>query len=179
VALAPAAAGIALIALAGEDGTRVRPLAIATGLAAALTYALLVIGTKALTTRLHAATIAFWQDVIAAVCLLPALPFAGRLLPSDALEVGSLLLLGVVFTGVSGYLYISLLRRVTAQAVGILSLLEPVSAALLAWAILGEPLGAAVVAGGALILAAGALVVLAEPGDATAVEAGGLGSVAE
>jgi DME family drug/metabolite transporter len=150
-----------------------------TGLGAALTYALLVIGTKSLTARLHAVTIAFWQDVVAALALLPFLLFAGRVLPESGLELGSLLLLGVVFTGVSGYVYISLLRHVTAQAVGILALLEPVSAALLAWAILDEPLGVAVLAGGALVLAAGVLVVLAEPGGAAAVEVGGLGSAAE
>lgn len=179
VALAPAATGIVLIALAGEGGTHARPLAIATGLGAAFTYALLVIGTKSLTSRLHAITIAFWQDVVAALALLPFLLTAERVLPESAFDLGALLLLGVVFTGVSGYVYISLLKRVTAQAVGILALLEPVAAALLAWAILGESLGAAVVAGGALVLAAGMLVVLAEPGDAAAVEAGGLGSAAE
>jgi DME family drug/metabolite transporter len=81
------------------------------------------------------------------------------------------LLVGVVFTALSGFLYITLLRRVTAQAVGVLAYLEPVSAALLAWAILGEPLTAPVLVGGALVVAAGVLVVVAEPGDAATVEA--------
>lgn len=170
VALVPAAAGLVLIALAGEGGAHARPLGIATGLAAAVTYAVLVIVTKRLTVRVEPATIAFWSYGIAALTLAPFLLAAERVLP-EGRELLWVLLLGVLFTGVSGVLYISLLRKVTAQAVGILAFLEPVSAALLAWAILDERLSAAVLAGGALVLAAGVLVVLYEPGDAAAVEA--------
>jgi DME family drug/metabolite transporter len=170
VALVPAAAGLVLIALAGEGGAHARPLGIATGLAAAVTYAVLVIVTKRLTVRVEPATIAFWSYGIAALTLAPFLLGAERVLP-EGRELLWVLLLGVLFTGVSGVLYISLLRKVTAQAVGILAFLEPVSAALLAWAILDERLSAAVLVGGALVLAAGVLVVLYEPGDAAAVEA--------
>ncbi len=46
VALAISAPGLALIALAGEGGSRVEPVAIAFGLAAALTYAALIIWAK-------------------------------------------------------------------------------------------------------------------------------------
>src|SRR5687768_12622213 len=42
-ALVPAAAGVALVALGGEEGGAVRPLALASGLATAATYAALVI----------------------------------------------------------------------------------------------------------------------------------------
>jgi hypothetical protein len=70
-----------------------------------------------------------------------------------------------------GFVWVWLLRKVTAQAIGILAYIEPVSAALLAWAILDQPLGWPVIAGGCLIIAAGVLVVLYEPADAAAVEA--------
>jgi drug/metabolite transporter (DMT)-like permease len=169
-ALVPAGAGMTLIALAGEDGGAVRPAALVAGLGAAITYATLVIGTKHLTARLPVATIEVWYFSVATLVLAPFLLGADRVLPRGA-EIAYVLLLGVVFTAASGLLYVWLLRHVTAQAVGILAYLEPVSAALLAWAILGEPLGAAVVLGGTLIVAAGVLVVLAEPAEATPTEA--------
>jgi drug/metabolite transporter (DMT)-like permease len=76
-----------------------------------------------------------------------------------------------VFTALSGFVYVSLLRRVNAQTIGILAYIEPVSAALLAWVLLGEELGPQVVLGGALIIAASVAVVVLEPADAAAVEA--------
>lgn len=169
-ALVPAAAGLTLIALAGEEGTHAPPLAIATGLAAALTYAGLVIGTKQLAARLSVPAIELWSYSVAALVLVPFLAGGTRVVPHGA-EVAYVLLLGVVFTALSGFLYVWLLRRVTAQAIGVLAYLEPVSAALLAWAILGQALGWAVVAGGCLIIAAGLLVVLYEPSEAAALEA--------
>jgi drug/metabolite transporter (DMT)-like permease len=81
------------------------------------------------------------------------------------------LLLGVLFTGISGYLYVFLLAHVTAQAIGILSYIEPVSAALLTWAILGQPFGWQVAVGGALVVLAGALIVLFEPAEVRPLEA--------
>ena len=170
-ALVPAAAGLVLIALAGaEGGESVEPVAVALGLAAAATYAALVIATKRLTFTLEPATIAFWNYAVAAVVLAPFLLGVPRVLP-DGAEIGWVALLGVVFTAVSGLLYIWLLRRVTAQAIGILAYLEPVTAALLAWAVLDEPLTAAVLVGGALVVAAGVLVVVAEPDEAAPIEA--------
>lgn len=176
-ALVPGGAGLALVAFVGEGGGSARPLAVAVGLGAALTYALLVIGTKQLTLSLHPLAIAFWNYTTASLVLAPFLA-TGRVVPRAG-EAGYLLLLGVVFTAASGFVYISLLRRVTAQAVGILAFLEPVSAALLAWLLLGESLSAGVVAGGVLVLAAGALVVLYEPSEGAAVEAAGVGSTPE
>ena len=81
-----------------------------------------------------------------------------------------LILLGVVFTAVSGYLYVWLIRRVTAQAMGILAYLEPVSAALLAWVILGEALTWQTAAGGALVILGGLVVVLFEPSEPAVTE---------
>lgn len=170
-ALAPAAAGLLLIALAGDaEGGAVDPVAVALGLAAAATYAGLVIATKRLTFSLEPATIAFWNYAAAAVVLAPFLLGGGRVLPQGA-EIAWVGVLGVVFTAASGLLYIWLLRRVTAQAIGILAYLEPVSASLLAWAILGESLTAPVLVGGALVVAAGILVVVAEPAEAAPLEA--------
>lgn len=172
-ALPPGAAGIVLIALGGNHGAHARPLALATGLGAGISYAGLVIGTKALTRSLPVLSITFWSYSIAALALVPAL-VGTRVAPHGG-EVGFLLLLGAVFTAFSGVIYVWLLGRVTAQAIGILAYIEPVTAALLAWALLGQGLGWQVVAGGLLVVGAGLLVVIREPADAAAVEAPAVG----
>jgi drug/metabolite transporter (DMT)-like permease len=117
--------------------------------------------------------LSFWIDVFALVALAAVLPFSGRVLPS-ASELGFLAILGVIFTAVSGLIWLTLLRHVTAQAMGFLSYLEPVSASLLAWMLLGQRLGLAVTAGGALVLTAGLIVILAEPAESAVGEVAGL-----
>jgi DME family drug/metabolite transporter len=148
----------------------VRPVALAAGLGAAVSYAGVVIATKHLTARLPVATLEVWYFTVAALVLAPFLLGADRVLPRGV-EIAYVLVLGVVFTAASGLLYVWLLRHVTAQAVGILAYLEPVSAAVLAWAILGESLGPAVIVGGTLVVLAGLLVVVAEPSEAATPEA--------
>jgi DME family drug/metabolite transporter len=108
--------------------------------------------------------------VIAAVAVAPLLLPAGRLLPTSD-ELPKVLALGIVFTAVSGYLYIWFLRHVTAQAIGVLAYIEPVSAALLAWAIVGEALTWQVLVGGGLVIAGGLTVVFFEPEDAAVLDA--------
>ncbi len=162
--LPPAAAGIALVALGGSGGHSARPLAILCGLAAALTQALLIIGNKFMSARLPVPTLLFWSYLGATVLLAPLLATASRVVPHVA-EVGYLLVLGIVFTPMSGLVYVWLLRRVTAQATGVLAYLEPVSAALLAWALLDQTLNWQIVVGGLLVLGSGAVVVLREPAE--------------
>lgn len=168
-ALVPAAAGVALVALGGDEGGAVRPLALATGLATAATYAALVLMTKRIAAEVPVLTLSFWNSAVASLAIAPLLLGADRVLPTSS-ELWAVLALGVVFTAVSGYLYIWFLRHVTAQAIGILAYIEPVSAALLAWAFLDEALSWQIVAGGLLVIAAGATVVLLEPEDAAAPE---------
>lgn len=168
-ALVPAASGLALVALAGGEDVGIGPLALLTGVATALTYAALVIGTKAISARVSAAGLTFWNYTLAGLVVVPLLFGADRVLPSAG-EIGYVVLLGVVFTAVSGYLYIWLIRKVTAQTMGVVAYLEIVSGALLAWAVLGEALTWQIVVGGTLIIAGGLLVVLFEPEDAELLE---------
>ena len=168
VALMPAAGGLALVALAGGEGVDFRPLALMTGLGTALTYAALVIGTKAISERVSAAGLTFWNYTLAGLVMVPLLFGADRVVPSSG-ELGYVLLLGVVFTAVSGYLYIALIRKVTAQTMGVVAYLEIVSGALLAWAVLDEALTWQVLVGGALIILGGLAVVLFEPPEPAAV----------
>ena len=169
VALVPAAAGVVLVALGGEGGTAIRPLALLTGLMTAVTYAALVLMTKSLAAELPVLTLSFWNYAIAAVAVAPLLVVSDRVLPTFR-ELGPVLALGVGFTALSGYLYIWFLRHVTAQTIGILAYIEPVSAALLAWAILDEGLTWQVLVGGGLVILAGVMVVLLEPADAATPE---------
>jgi DME family drug/metabolite transporter len=165
-ALAVAGPGLALVALGGGEAA-VRPLAVVTGLGTAVTYALLVIGTKRIAADVSAAGLTLWNYSLAGLVMAPLVLLGGRATPTVD-ELPYLFVLGVVFTALSGYLYIVLIRRVTAQAMGVLAYLEPVSAVLLAWAIFGEGLGWAEAVGGALVIAAGVAVVLYEPADAEA-----------
>ncbi len=165
--------GLALIALGGEGGAHVRPLAIGVGVSGAVVLAFLVIIQKHIVREVNPIGLSFWIDVFALVSLAIVLPFSGRVLPS-ASELGFLAILGVIFTAVSGLIWLTLLRHVTAQAMGFLSYLEPVSASLLAWLILGQKLGPAVAVGGALVLAAGLIVILAEPAESAVGEVAGL-----
>jgi drug/metabolite transporter (DMT)-like permease len=169
LALGPAAAGLALVALTGDEGTHARPLAVATGLGAAATYTVLVIESKRLSSRLSVPTIQFWAYWIACLIVAPFLLTSERVIPRAG-ELGYVLLLGIVFTALSGLCFVWLLRKVTAQAISTLGYLEPVAAALLAWAILGQELGWAVLVGGSLIIGAGLLVILYEPAETPRLE---------
>lgn len=169
LALVPSIGGLALVALAGGEDVNARPLAVLTGVGTAITYAVLVIGTKWVSPRVSAAGLTFWNYTLSGLLMVPLLLAADRIAPT-ADELGYLVLLGVVFTAVTGYLYIWLIRKVTAQAMGILAYLEPVSAALLAWVLLGEKLTWQTAVGGALVIAGGLAVVLFEPADTASVE---------
>jgi drug/metabolite transporter (DMT)-like permease len=169
-ALGISAPGIVLIALGGEGGSGASAVAVGTGLGAALTYALLIIGTKSVVRVLSPFTLAFWDYAVVSLVLLPFLAGSGRVLPT-AEEWPAVLVLGALLTAVLGVLYVRTLRDVTAQATGLLSYLEPVSASLLAWAILGEAVGWEIAAGGLAVLAGGALVVCYEGAEPAAPDA--------
>lgn len=164
-ALVPGTIGVVLVALVGggDDGSGFSAVAIAAGLGSGATYAVLVVLSK----RLLAAdteplTVAFWDCVVGGLVVLPFLVLAERVVPHGR-EWPTVLLLGVVFTGLSTLAYAALLRHVTAQAAGTLTFLEPLAAVGLAALFLDDPLDAVTVGGGALVLLAGLAVVVLEP----------------
>ena len=165
--------GLALIAFESNGAGHVRPLAIAVGVGGAVMLAILVVIQKHIVQEVNPIGLSFWIDVFALVSLAAVLPFAGRVLPS-ASELGYLAIVGVIFTAISGLIWLTLLRHVTAQAMGFLSYLEPVSASLLAWLLLGQRLGPAVAVGGAMVLVAGLIVILVEPAESAVGEVAGL-----
>jgi drug/metabolite transporter (DMT)-like permease len=70
-----------------------------------------------------------------------------------------LVVLGLVHTALGVGLYLGALARVPATHVGIMGYLEPVGVVVVAWLFLDESLSWATIAGGALIVAAGALLI--------------------
>lgn len=179
VACGVGAVGILAIALDGGGTEAGRsPLAIAAGLGAAVTYAALVILSKRLlAAAVPPVTVAFWDCLVGAAAVSPVLLVAERVVPSGTDEWAVALTLGIVFTGLSTLVYATLLRHVTAQAAGVLTFLEPVSGVALAWLLVDERPGTATLVGGALVLAAGIVVVLLEPAEASIADApGGVGS---
>lgn len=170
-ALVPGGIGVALVALAGPGGG-FSAWAVAAGLGSAVTYAALVIVSKRLLRgRAAPLKVAFWDCLVGAVAVAPALLLVERVLPADGPDWGAVLALGVVFTGLSTLAYATLLRRVTAQAAGVLTFLEPLAAVLLAAALVDEPLSAQVAVGGGLVLLAGLAVAVLEPGEGPVTEA--------
>jgi drug/metabolite transporter (DMT)-like permease len=126
---------------------------------AAVSYAAITLLSKRIVGAVGGIRLGFFQLGIAGVVLTPfaaGAPWGG--LGWDWLW---LVLLGVVFTGVLGPLYLVLLNRLPASTVGVIAYVEPVSAVLFAWAFLAEVPGVLTVVGGALIVAAGIMVVRA------------------
>jgi drug/metabolite transporter (DMT)-like permease len=179
-ALVPGGVGIALVALAGDEGGAFGWLAVACGLGSALTFALLVVLSKRLLqARVAPLTVAFWDCLVGAVVISPVLLAAGTRMPRGGGEWAAVLLLGIVFTGVATLVYALLLRHVTAQAAGILTFLEPVSAVALAWILLGESLAGQAIVGAVLIICAGVAVVALEPEERVSESVAGVGSLSE
>jgi drug/metabolite transporter (DMT)-like permease len=165
VALAISAPGLVLIALAGEGGSAADPAGIACGVGAAVLFALILIGVKAVGEAVSPLVLGFWQYLIVGAAFFPLAFASGEAVPRgiDWLYVA---LLGVLFTGISGPVHYWLLQRATAQTAGLLAYVEPVSASLLAWAILGQAVGWQVAVGGAAVLVGGALVVVGDAAPA-------------
>lgn len=99
--------------------------------------------------------IACYQNAVAALCLLPFWWLSPvSLSPADW---GLLLLLGIVFTGLSHSLFIRGLMQVRASTASLIAGLEPVYGILAAWWWLGEIPELHTLLGGVLIVGAGVM----------------------
>jgi drug/metabolite transporter (DMT)-like permease len=127
---------------------------VAWGVLAGATFALLSVGNRWLGRSYTSVTISLYQEVIAALALLPALwltPLAAQLTIGQALL---LIALGLVCTALAHTLFIAGMRSAPAQLASLLACLEPLWGILFALALLGETPSARVLLGGAIILAA-------------------------
>jgi drug/metabolite transporter (DMT)-like permease len=128
------------------------------GILSGFTFALLAVLNRRHAAQRPATDIAFWQNLCAALTLLPVALLLGAALPADATlggrDIVLLLTLGVVCTALAHALFIASLRQVTARTASIVAALEPVYGIALAFVLLGERPGPRVLLGGALIIAA-------------------------
>ncbi len=131
------------------------------GVGSGLSFAFLSIVNRRLVQRRSSLVVAFHQDLVAAVLLVPTLVWIH---PSPSpRDLVLLVLLGTVFTALAHSLFIRGLRTVEARTASIVTTLEPLYGILLAALLLGEVPGPRILAGGGLILAATAWVTLRTP----------------
>jgi drug/metabolite transporter (DMT)-like permease len=163
-ALVLALAGLAAILLPSllGEGVKLSAGGVAAGLAAGLGYAAFQLIVKDLTRRVAAVTIVVAETWLDAVILIPLALVqtvgAGYQLTTRDLVAG--VVLGIVCTALAYMMWTAGMGRIKVQHSSILGYLEPVSGPIYALVLLGQAISLWTVAGGALIVAAGVLVVL-------------------
>ena len=158
-ALAVSVAGLLLIfsrglGMSGQAGL----LGAAAGTLSGLAYAFTIIFSRHLSPRNHPLKLALAQSVVTVVAL------AAFVLPSDEAAISVpqglvLALVGLLHSTVALGIYLKGIRHVTAQEAGVLGYLEPISGIFLAYVFLGEVPALAAVAGGALIILSGVMLI--------------------
>ncbi|MBN2025760.1 MAG: EamA family transporter [Actinobacteria bacterium] len=157
LALLLALAGMYLISMTGQTAAEgLNGTGILYALAAAASYALLLIILKVLREDTPTLTITFYQEAMLTILLLPFCAF--RDFGVSPKGWASLLVLGAVHTTLAALIFIYAVKRVKAQHVGIIAYLEPLSAVVFGLIFLGEQPGWQDLVGGLLIIAAGAVV---------------------
>ena len=169
VALALAAAGFLLVAAPSVGRARTSGLLLA--LAAAVTFVALVVESKVLAESYGGLRLAFMEMTGAGLVLVPVALTTAWGSPKPAWLW--LVVLGLAHTALGTGLYLAALGKVPATHVGILGYLEPASVVLCGWLFLDQTPSAGMLAGGAMILMAGLLVLA--PGAAVGEVAAGVG----
>jgi len=164
VAIGLALGGLAvlLVPAALGDSVHVSVLGLVAALASGLCYAGFALVTKGLSRRLESIAMVLTECVLDTLFLLPLALWqvlgTGYGLTSRDLLVA--VILGLLVTAVGYTLWMEGMRWVPVQRSAVLGFLTPVAAPIFALVLLGQPITGWTVAGGALILAAGILVVL-------------------
>jgi len=125
------------------------------GLVSGFTFALLAVMNRRWTATRTATDIAFWQNLFAALVLLPfALASPWAIGTIGGREIALLLVLGLACTAFAHTMFIRAMTEVSAHTASVVAALEPVYGIALAFAVLNEIPGPRTLAGGALIIAA-------------------------
>ncbi len=145
-----------LVALVPSFSLQDRTLqGLAWGLVSGFTFALLAVLNRRLVANRRAVDVAFWQNLTAALCLLPfAWASPAALGAIGARDVALILVLGLVCTALAHTLFIAGLRTISAHTASVIVALEPVYGIVLALLLLGEVPGARTLIGGTLIVGA-------------------------
>jgi DME family drug/metabolite transporter len=147
-----AVAGVALVTLAGDRGTRFDVAAVAWGLLSGVAYASTFLAGKRLLAGKPQAPLLAVAMLAGALGLLPFATFA----PIDGTAWAALVFLAVLSTFGAYSLYYAGLQRLPAATASVIATFEPVIAAAVAYVWWGERLGP-LAAAGALLILAGAL----------------------
>lgn len=169
VALGIAVSGLGVIlapSLAG-DSVDLSASGLLAGLAGGISYALFQLLVKGLTREIPSATIVIAECALDALIVLPialwqVLGVGVALTGRDLLAAA---VLGLLCTAVAYTMWVEGVARVRVQHSSILGFLTPVAAPVYAFVLLGEGISVTTVAGGALILGAGLLVVVFGQGE--------------
>lgn len=147
-------AGIVLIIGVSGGGSN-DLIGILFGLGAAVLYALVILTNKA-TGEIDGLTRTWIQFGAAIIVLLPYTFLVGgfHVMELERTGIVSLLILGVVHTGIMYYLYFSALAHLKGQQVAILSYVDPIVAVVLSVALLQETITMWQLTGGFMILGA-------------------------
>jgi len=162
-ALALAVAGMVAILLPGFlGGGGLSAAGVACGVASGLLYAGYALTAKFLTRTRRSVTIALSEMVLDAVIVAPLAfwQLAGSGYHLTGHDLAVVLVIGVACTAIPYVMYVEGLSRIRVEHASILGYLEPVSAPLYALLLLGEATTVTTIAGGALIVGAGVLVVV-------------------
>jgi drug/metabolite transporter (DMT)-like permease len=157
------AIGVALVARPADD--EVSPMfmwAVAACLSASFAYGAAGVLVKKLGAGVPSRGIAVGAQLVAAVVLLPLLPFMPPVAAPSAVVLANLLGLGILASGIALLLYFRLMADIGATRALTVTFLVPVFGLLWGMLLLGESLTGAGIAGAVLVLA-GTLLVTARP----------------
>ncbi|MEO0471196.1 MAG: DMT family transporter [Bacteroidota bacterium] len=130
------------------------------GLASGASFAVLALANRDLVSRYKSRQLSMMQNAVAAICLLPWLWLENWRF--QEIDLAWLVLLGIVFTGLSHTLFIGGMKSIRPQLASIIASLEPVYAVFAAWWWLGEKPEGRIWWGGGLILLATTLAAVLE-----------------
>jgi DME family drug/metabolite transporter len=160
VALTLAVVGVGLVATPTLGTPDAPGLALAA--VAGVTLVAMTLLSKPLAESHGGARLAAHELAVAGVVLVPVAAMSGWGAPAPSWAW--LVVLGVVHTGFALAAYLGALAALPVTSAGVLLYLEPVSAFLVGWLLLSETPTPATVVGGALIVAAGVLVLVPSGG---------------
>lgn len=128
--------------------------------ASALTYATLLLRSKKILRGISSGALMLVEYTVASVVLAPFViaAYSRGDVPSTPGAYIALVTLGVVHTALTGFIFLSGLRRVRTDHAAVLMYVEPVSAIFFAALFLGEGLTVRTVLGGAFVVAGGLIV---------------------
>lgn len=148
----------------GDQGT----VGLLWGLASGLSFAGLAICNRRGNRGMDAIQVAFWQNLVVALLVLPllGLGLAGGAAAIDWASWFWLAVLGVLCTGLAHTLFVKSLEALDARSAGMIIALEPVYAIVCAWWLFGEEPSGRMLVGASLIILATVLLAMGHKSSA-------------